>query len=529
MGSLTVHVITAPFLLQIRNLWESDKELLSTSGDGRGAVTQDDRRLALDDKERKALFDFINGQHEQGKQIFRRTVRESIAEHCGRSLSNIAVGKLLYRLGYRCRRGRMKIPPLNEERKNRIRRFLIEMAHAVKQEDAKEAVIVYMDESFVHQLHGSAYSYFFTDKDGVVQDGMGRKSGKGQRMIMVHAITKEGPLVTRGEGDFPIPEGPFAPKANGRGKQRSGDMGSVSTAECLWQAKHGKGDYHDAMTDKMFMDWLEKRLTPAFRTVFGEHKKMILVLDNAAYHHEYNEEVKVPESNTKKYNTELLQKHGVQYIKVPRPREDGEGKSTTVWRNFEVPEADEVFPQSNSRCGYGVSKEEVALATRAYFQVHHPDKLLEKVEAYMKVQGWELIWTPPYMPSFQPIELFWQHGKQYVSFRCTAMRRIDDVWDQIRKGWYGDPEWDGQTGGWKPANCAKLVEHTIKEMDKWIRKDDILRGTLRRLVVPRAYDKDATNDKVLSYADGIGAQMEAEILEECLDCMAGEDEDDAEI
>ena len=36
------------------------------------------------------------------------------------------------------------------------------MAHAVKQEDAKEAVIVYMDESFVHQLHGSAYSCFFS-------------------------------------------------------------------------------------------------------------------------------------------------------------------------------------------------------------------------------------------------------------------------------------------------------------------------------------------------------------------------------
>ena len=54
------------------------------------------------------------------------------------------------------------------------------------------------------------------------------------------------------------------------------------------------------------------------------------------------------------------------------------------------------------------------MATRTYFQTYHPDKLLEKVERYMQGKGWELIWIPPYMPSFQPIELFWQHGKQYV-------------------------------------------------------------------------------------------------------------------
>lgn len=75
---------------------------------------------------------------------------------------------------------------------------------------------------------------------------------------MVHAITKLGLLVTCSEGDFLKQEGPFAPKASSPGKQRSGDIGSVPTVECLRQAKRRKGDYHDAMTDKMFVDWLEK-------------------------------------------------------------------------------------------------------------------------------------------------------------------------------------------------------------------------------------------------------------------------------
>lgn len=76
----------------------------------------------------------------------------------------------------------------------------------------------------------------------------------------------------------------------------------------------------------MFMDWLEKRLTPALRTVSREHKKMILVLDNAAYHHGYNEEVKVPESSTKKHNIILVQKYGAKHIKVPRSASKQDGR-----------------------------------------------------------------------------------------------------------------------------------------------------------------------------------------------------------
>ncbi|CAM9849405.1 unnamed protein product, partial [Sphacelaria rigidula] len=178
-----------------------------------------------------------------------------------------------------------------------------------------------MDETLVHQLR-SAYSYFLADENGVVQDGIGRTSATGLRLIMVHAITEEGPLVSLADGGQPIEEG-------------------------------STGDYHDAMTDKMFEDWLKQRLEPAFKTAFpGE--EMILVLDNASCHHSYDAEIRVPVTNTKAYNTDLLRKY--------------KAKSIT-----------------------------------------------EKVEKFMDEREWKLIWTPPYMPTFQPIGLFWLHGKQYVS------------------------------------------------------------------------------------------------------------------
>lgn len=65
------------------------------------------------------------------------------------------------------------------------------------------------------------YSYFFTGKDGVVADVFGRSSGKGKLLIMVHAITKEGPLVSKNRDEFPIPEGLFMPAVGGKKHKQS--------------------------------------------------------------------------------------------------------------------------------------------------------------------------------------------------------------------------------------------------------------------------------------------------------------------
>lgn len=40
--------------------------------------------------------------------------------------------------------------------------------------EEQEAVLVWMDQSFVHEGHGSAYSSFFEDEMGKMQDIFGR-------------------------------------------------------------------------------------------------------------------------------------------------------------------------------------------------------------------------------------------------------------------------------------------------------------------------------------------------------------------
>ena len=52
----------------------------------------------------------------------------------------------------------------------------------------------------------------------------------------------------------------------------------------MWVAQSHTGDYHDNMCSDMFMQWLENKLVPTFEQKYPG-KKMVLVADNAPYHH----------------------------------------------------------------------------------------------------------------------------------------------------------------------------------------------------------------------------------------------------
>ena len=96
---------------------------------------------------------------------------------------------------------------------------------------------------------------------------------KGSLLIIVHAMTRDGFLLRSGEFRVPVEEW---------------TTGKHPTAEMCFRSKfatkHHIKDYHDTMDGEFFLYWVEKRLAPAF-TARYPGKKMILVLDNAPYHH----------------------------------------------------------------------------------------------------------------------------------------------------------------------------------------------------------------------------------------------------
>ena len=85
----------------------------------------------------------------------------------------------------------------------------------------------------------------------------------------------------------------------------------------------------------------------------------------------------------------------------------------------------------------GPSGPELTAATFQYLTTHKPEALDSKVEKQFRALGWEIIWTPPYSPKFQPIELVWGIGKQRAGTLYRAGRTREATRRHLRRGWYG--------------------------------------------------------------------------------------------
>lgn len=129
----------------------------------------------------------------------------------------------------------------------------------------------------------------------------------------MHAITKDGPLCsgTKG-GDH------FVPSCGGYSLKPRELDDDEHTAEYIFLGKSNTSDYHDSMNNQNFQNWVDTRLRPTFEAMYcigpdkTKHKKMILVLDNAPYHH--NIELPPLTSLNKRDVVALLNKHGAQHF-----------------------------------------------------------------------------------------------------------------------------------------------------------------------------------------------------------------------
>ncbi len=100
---------------------------------------------------------------------------------------------------------------------------------------------VYLDETFINKNHSNGKTWY------LIEDGawVNKPSGKGPRLIIVHAITKDG---------------------------------WVDGAKLIFQAKTSSGDYHGQMNYENFSKWFENQLLPNIPD------NSIIIMDNAKYH-----------------------------------------------------------------------------------------------------------------------------------------------------------------------------------------------------------------------------------------------------
>lgn len=100
---------------------------------------------------------------------------------------------------------------------------------------------VYLDETYINKNHSCRFTWYL-DEDGPL---VNKPSGVGPRLILVHAITKDG---------------------------------WVEGAELVFEAKKRTGDYHGQMNWDNFSKWFESQLLENIAP------QSIIVCDNAKYH-----------------------------------------------------------------------------------------------------------------------------------------------------------------------------------------------------------------------------------------------------
>ena len=94
---------------------------------------------------------------------------------------------------------------------------------------------------------------------------------------------------------------------------------------------------------------------------------------------------------------------------------------------------------------------------------NNPDKAKTELTKFGEKHNWTIIYTPPYCPTLQSIELFWCLGKFFVANQYNDKHTFKDLLPILRTGWYGG--WDNKGGLVAPCDVGKLVAHALKEMD----------------------------------------------------------------
>ena len=247
-----------------------------------------------------------------------------------------------------------------------------------------------------------------------------------------------------------------------------------SSAEWVFKSDARLKDYHKNMTGGMFLRWLNMQLGPSFEARYPG-KKMNLFLDNAPYHTTGPIDFLKPSSLSKNLCvTELIKmiddpkttpamREEISVIRAARVPKGG-GESATL--DFGV---GTWHKKSN---GGGPSTEEVQEHLEAVVKKYFPARLLSSIEIYFQEKGWTLIFTPPYMPKFQPIERCWGYSKNGVAEEWKQKRTLQETQEQLLVMWYGGKmEKTGKVykavGGEKTGQWIKQCE---RDMDTWIKK-----------------------------------------------------------
>jgi transposase len=434
---------------------------------------------------------YIDEQHAEGRSVTNRKLRNWLRDEHGIDVSRRTVQRKLQALGLSWSKVKPQKRTLGSFRNKAIRDYLIEFStylQEIENGNPNDYVFVFEDESYVHNTHAAEYSYV---REG--ENNIGRKSSKGKRLVILHAITPEGPLCEADENGKPVDD----LKWRGDTPHPTTRTDGKFTCETLWIAQSSSGDYHDNMNSEMFMKWVEEKLIPTFERLFPG-KKLILICDNAAYHHKRI--IGSLGNLSKKKLLEMMVEYEVEYIDLPLTEnrfeyanddsDEIEDRGDCLRIPFDPEQQKQTAGQSKPLVA---NTQELKVAFVSYLKENRPDLLECKVEKALNDRGYKVLWLPPYCPDLNPIEMFWAAGKNHTALSYYSGRTMKETVRQLREGWYGNADTFpvGHALHKAPVSCNKLFNESVHAAGtKFVPLCDGISGPINALIVDPTYQDD---------------------------------------
>ena len=385
----------------------------------------------------KTILDFVDDRHSRKLPVTASMITGKIFDTHNVTIHRTTVMRLMKRIGRNWAPIKAKKRTFSAQHHEALRDYLIQLDGLVRSIDSgnkEDIVLVFTDESYVNQNHQAQFTYLSKEER---TSGVDKNTGKGKRLIILHAITVDQPLCERDENGYPVSD--LLWKGDTPHPQKQLEK---LTCETLWLANSNAGDYHNNMNSDMFFQWVKGRLCPTFEKLYPG-KKMVLICDNAPYHHK--REIGSLGTKTKAEIVEMMQHYKVDYVELPCDSMErvliDESVDDNILHRGEFVEIPFIPEQQLQRSGkkrpHTASVEELKFSFVTWLKRHNPRALECQVENYMEEKGYKILWTPPYCPDLQPIERFWACGKNNVSWHNYNGNKMREVVHLLREGWYG--------------------------------------------------------------------------------------------
>ena len=200
------------------------------------------RAYAIETGIEPPVREFIRKANKNGEQVNIEIIRKFIQDNFDFDVAHTTLWRALQRWGFEFGKG-IRSAQLKESERIiikrrqylRLKRSNLDMNERIKRPE------VYLDESYINKNHSRDNTWYF-EEDGII---IGKPTGKGDRLIIIDAITKEG---------------------------------WVPNARLVFKASKKTGDYHSNMNWENFSKWFQEKLLKNIPD------NSLIIMDNAPYH-----------------------------------------------------------------------------------------------------------------------------------------------------------------------------------------------------------------------------------------------------